>query len=262
MTHLEYLSKRLETKQLYRIDYIVLNTLIHSLSSFETCLLFDMSFNQDYHIRHYVLSKISNDITKNFTADHRKLILSLLEKLDEKGLSKKDTCSFSLDQLYDSLPTRYKNLILQKFLNSRSVRTHDRAFKRLNIKWNKKYQNLIEHVWNSYKDTNCLRIIINHFSANFLEKNYKDLLKITKPVQASKLLLKLGAINFEFVKELKDIDQISYSYVLAKLGKRLSDAQASEFLKNNYRDERIGLLLWSFGKMGLWDKIVEFDVKI
>ena len=32
-----------------------------------------------------------------------------------------------------------------------------------------------------------------------------------------------------------------------------------KILKNNYTDERIGLLLWSFGQMGLWESIIEYD---
>lgn len=75
------------------------------------------------------------------------------------------------------------------------------------------------------------------------------------------MFLKLGAINFELVEELKDIDGISYCYVLTKFGKTISDIEAKEILKDNYKDERIGLLLWSFGQMGLWDIIVEYDIK-
>jgi hypothetical protein len=63
------------------------------------------------------------------------------------------------------------------------------------------------------------------------------------------------------VNELKNIDQISYSYVLTKFNKKLSDSEAKEFLRNNYKDDRIGLLLWCYGQMGLWDCIVEYDNK-
>ena len=81
----------------------------------------------------------------------------------------------------------------------------------------------------------------------------------TQPFQTSKLFLKLGVINFKFVEELKDIDEISYCYVMTKFDKTISDSEAKIILRDNYKDERIGLLLWSFGQMGLWDRIVEYD---
>jgi hypothetical protein len=61
--------------------------------------------------------------------------------------------------------------------------------------------------------------------------------------------------------ELKGIDEISYCYVLSKFDKTVTDIEARKILQNNYKDERIGLLLWSFGQMGLWDLIVEYDNK-
>jgi len=261
MTHLEYLKKRLEKKQLFESDYAILNSLILSLSINEACTFLDMKFEQDYRVRHYVLRKISNDMVNSYTNEHRKLISSLFQKLDEKGFNKKESCAFSLDFLYDSLSSKYKNLILKKFLESKSIRNRDRAYKRLFSNWNKKYQQIIEHVWTSHKDINCLGIIINHFPSEYLLVNYKDLIQHAKPYQISKLFLKLGTANFELVNELKAIDQISYSYVLTKFDKKLTDTQATEFLKNNYKDNRIGLLLWCFGKMGLWDNIIEFETK-
>lgn len=261
MTHLEYLKKRLESKLFSESDYAILNSLILSLSSNEACALFDMKFEQDYRVRHYVLRKISIDIIKSYTNEHRKLISLLLKKLNEKGFNKKESCSFSIDFLYDSLSTKHKNLILNKFLESKSLRNRDRAYKRLFSNWNKKYQEIIEHMWTSHKDTNCLGIIINHFPLDFLLANYKDLIQYAKPYQISKLFLKLGTVNYDLIHELKSIDQISYSYVLVKFDKKLTNTQATEILKNNYKDNRIGLLLWCFGKMGLWDNIIEFETK-
>jgi hypothetical protein len=261
MTHLEYLKKRLESKRFSESDYAILNSLILSLSSNEACMFFDMKFEQDYRVRHYVLRKISNDIKKSYTNEHRKLISLLLKKLNEKGFDKKESCSFSIDFLYDSLSTKHKNLILNKFLESKSLSNRNRAYKRLFSNWNNKYQEIMVKVWASNNDTNCLGIIINHFPLDYLLANYKDLIQHAKPFQITKLFLKLGTVNYDLVHDLKSIDQISYSYVLVKFDKKLTNTQASEFLKNNYKDNRIGLLLWCFGKMGLWDNIIEFETK-
>jgi hypothetical protein len=84
---------------------------------------------------------------------------------------------------------------------------------------------------------------------------------VASAYQQSKLFLRISEKRPDLVIELKDSDEISYAYVLAKTNKVLSDTEAKEFLKNNYKDERIGLLIWCFGQMGLWDRIIEYDNK-
>ena len=259
MNRIEYINQRLATKQFSESDYAIISSLIHSLEPDEACSYLDLTFEQDYRVRRYVLKKISNDISKSYTTAHKKLIATLIKSLDKKGFGRKESCSYSLDFLLDSLPTRVRRRILEIFLGSKSSRIRDRAFKRLNIKWDKKYFELVAQVWYSFHDSYCLGIILNHFPAKFLLENYKRILQHTQPFQTSKLFLKLGAINFELVDELKDIDGISYCYVLTKFGKTISDSEAKAILKDNYKDDRIGLLLWSYGQMGLWDSIVDYD---
>jgi hypothetical protein len=261
MNRVEYLNNRLETKHFIESDYTIISSLIHALPFQEACSFLDLTFNQDYRIRRYVFKKISNDISRSYRPEHKKLVSTLIKKLDEKGFIKKESCSYGIDLLFESLPTREKNQILKVFLNSKSSRNRDRAFKRINSNWNKKYQIIIEQTWYNHRDPFCLQIILNHFSSEFLLENYKNILIHTKPHQTSKLFLRLGAINLDLVNELKNIDQISYSYVLTKFNKKLSDSEAKEFLRNNFMDDRIGLLLWCYGQMGLWDSIVEYDNK-
>jgi len=259
MNRIEYINQRLATEHFSESDYTIISSLIHSLTAGEACSYLDLTFEQDYRVRRYVLKKISNDISKSYSTAHKKLIATLIKIIDKKAFGRKESCSYTLDFLLDSLPTRLKRKILEIFLGSKSSRNRDRAFKRLNANWDKKYFDIIEQVWYSFHDSYCLGIILNHFPTKFLIENYKTILKHTRPFQTSKLFLKLGAINFELVEELKDIDSISYCYVLTKFGKAISASEAKAILKENYKDDRIGLLLWSFGQMGLWDSIVEYD---
>lgn len=259
MNRIEYLNDRLAKKYISDDDYLIISSLTYSLLQREACDFLDISFEQDSRVRRYVLKKLSYDISRTYSLEHRQLIARLINKLNEKGFGKKESCSSAINFLYDFIPTREKDRILEIFLTSKSSRNRNRAFMRINSRWNKKYQTIIEQVWQTHRDKYCLGIILNHFPISFLFNNYKELLQFTEPWQTSKLFLKLGEINLEIVNELKEIDNISYSYVLAKLDKKLSESEAREFIKNNYTDERIGLLLWSFGQMGLWDIIIEYD---
>lgn len=259
MNRTEYINQRLSASHFSESDYAIISSLIYSLTPDEACNFLDLTFEQDYHVRRYVLKKISNDITKSYTTTHKKLVTTLLKKLDEKKFSRKESCAFSLDFLIDSLPAKTKRKIIETFLASKSSRNRDRAFKRLNTNWDKKYFELIEQVWYSFHDSYCLEIILNHFPTKFLLDNYKDILEHTQPFQTSKLFIKLGAVRPELLDELKEIDGISYCYVLTKFNKKVSDTEAKSILRDNYKDDRIGLLLWSFGQMGLWDAIIEYD---
>lgn len=259
LNRIEYINQALSTEHFSENDYIVISSLIHALTTDEACDFLDLTFEQNSRVRRYLLKKISNDISKCYTATHKKLIGTLLKKLDEKKFGRKESCASSVDFLIDSLPTKTKRKIIETFLASKSSRNRDRAFKRLNANWDKKYYELIEQVWYSFHDSYCLGIILNHFPTKFLLDNYKDILGYTQPFQTSKLFLKLGASNPKLIEELKEIDEISYCYVMAKFNKTVSYNEANNILKNNYKDDRIGLLLWSFGQMGLWDTIVEYD---
>lgn len=259
MNRIDYINKRLAIKYFSESDYTIINPLIHSLLPIEACDFLDLTFKQDYRVRRYVLKKISNDIFKTYSKEHKKLITLLIKKMDEKGFGRKESCSSAINFLYSSLPIKEKGRILNIFSASKSSTNRNRAFKIINSSWNKKYQAIIEQAWLTFKDQYCLKIILIHFPSSYLIQNYKNILQYADPYQTSKLFLKLGEINFEIVGELKKIDQISYSYVLTKFDKRLSDYEAMEILKNNYKDDRIGLLLWCFGQMGLWDIIIEYD---
>jgi hypothetical protein len=102
MTRIDYISK------LKKTDSSVLVSLIYALTPQEACELFDLTFEQDFHIRRYILRKISSDIEKEFLFIHKQLINKLIIKLDEKNFAKKQSCAYSVDFLYDSLPTNWK----------------------------------------------------------------------------------------------------------------------------------------------------------
>lgn len=259
MKKIEYINKLVTENRLNDGEYSVVSSLIYCLSPEDACNFFDLTFNQDYRVRRYVLRKIQADISKEYLSVHKKLISSLLNLIDEKGFSKKESCAFSLDSVYDSLPKRHQKNVLNRYLTSKYGRNRDRGYKRLNLEWDKKFQNYIVKAWQLYHDSNCLKLIINHFPIDFLLDNHEELMQYAEPYQLSKLFIQIASMNVDLLKKIKETDQISYAYVLAKLDMKLSDVEAQEILHKNYQDQRIGLLLWCFGKMELWDTIVEYD---
>jgi len=56
---------------------------------------------------------------------------------------------------------------------------------------------------------------------------------------------------------LREYDAITYCYVKAKIGLPVAQQEAREIFDGHSTDKRVGLLLWSFGQLGLWPVLKE-----
>lgn len=261
MERVKTINEIIGSRNLSDEDFIVINSLIQALNPKEACYLLDLNFTQNKRIREYALKKIYSDISNSYTQPHKKLISTLISRLEDKKYTQNDRYSYCLNFLYESVPKEDKKNILSSFLESNSIRNRNRFFKILLLNWNPKYLEIIEELWFNYHDRYCLEIILKYSPDTFILENYKELIEYSQPHQIKDIFLKLGKIDFKLVAKLKDIDEITYCYVLLKLGKKISNKEAKVFLENNYMDERLGLLLWVFGQMNLWDRIIEYNSK-
>src|SRR6185437_9158825 len=74
----------------------------------------------------------------------------------------------------------------------------------------------------------------------------------TEGWQFSRLYLRISAVDPSLLSELKSIDEISYCYVMAKIGQTVSLGEAKRIVQRVAGSEHFGLLVWSFGRMRLW----------
>ena len=74
----------------------------------------------------------------------------------------------------------------------------------------------------------------------------------------SKLVIKLAPYNNNYVFSVKEIDEITYLYICASLKIAVGEEEACRIVDNNYSDERLGLMLWSLGKLKSWKTIKYF----
>ncbi|HBZ26449.1 MAG TPA: hypothetical protein DEO54_09505 [Rikenellaceae bacterium] len=258
MNRINYIQKEIESSDSGMTDYPFLYPLILSLDPNEAVKMLDLDFNQDFIIRRYLLKKIGFDISESLLECHVDLIDNLLELSLDGKFRKKESCNFSINYLYDYLPDWKQDEILRIFIGSKYIRNRKRAFKRLINDWDNSYYDLVSNTWNIYKDIECFKLIIAHFPADFLIENYEELIPHLNSFIYSKFFLKIATINNEKIHDLRDIDSISYAYVMVKLHQKLSLEDAFNILGNNISDDRIGLLLWCFGKMKLWDVIIKY----
>lgn len=259
MNKIKYIEQLVNSDLLLSDGYNIIYSLISTLTPKQVCDFLDLSFEQNYKLRQWIVKKIASDIRKEYLPYHQKLVSKMIDMLELNRFPKRDSCAFSLNIICDSLPSKEQNKIINTFLNSRFIRLRNRAYKRFKTNWNKKYQKTIEKNWYEFKDPYCINVILKHFPTDYLLVNYKTYLKDLNPRQLSRLFRRISEKDTRKVNELKNINEISYSYVLVKIGKKISNQLACQFLKNNYKDDNISLLIWCFGQMGLWNAIVDFE---
>jgi hypothetical protein len=259
MNRLEYIDHLTKKHYLEYDDSSVIYSLIMALKPKEACDFLDLSFIQDYKIRQWILRKIARDIDREFLSFHLDLVDELIEKVSAKPFPKRNSCAFAIDTIFDSLSIRKREEILLTFLNSHYVAVRNRAYKRLGQTWDESYMNRIQSNWEKYHDEYCIKIITEYFPVEMLFANYCEYIEYFKPFQLSRLFLRLNEKDPNKINELRELDEISFVYVLTKLNRYISIKEAKLILKENFKDDRIGLLIWCYGQMGLWDVIVEFE---
>jgi hypothetical protein len=64
--------------------------------------------------------------------------------------------------------------------------------------------------------------------------------------------LKVVSFDSSKLNQIRRRDSITYTYILVKLNIKLDDNEALSIFEESKTDDRIGLLIWCFGQMGLW----------
>lgn len=263
MNKIKYLKEFLEEigkSQDYK-NKILIIAFINSLSSKEACSFFDTSFEQLPYVRRYLLKKISEDIQVNYKQEHENLINVLLKKAEEKSFSKKKSCAYVIHHLFQYVPKRKQSEILDAFIESKYSSFREKAVRILYDKWDSKYEKVIWNMWNKYNDDNCMKLILEKFPVSFLSKKVYEFTPYLEDWEQRRLFIKIAAVNKKIITDLKKKDPITYTYILVKNGKKLSRKKAWNLIKKYHLHEKITLLLWCFGKMGLWDVLVKFKKK-
>lgn len=235
------------------------NSLVLTLSSIEACRFLEMELAGDFILRRYLIRKIVSDLQKTFESCHRQLVEKLIISLDDKTI--RDRAAYPLSELCPYLPKKLRTEIITMFLGAKYKSLRNRGYKQLLAEWDGKHKSEIAKNWANYKDYYAARLMIENFNEKDLSLFKSSLIEGVLPWQLSRLYMKLAAQKTSLLKELKEIDPISYAYVMVKLGNKISQAEGEALLSKSYKDERVGLLLWCLGHSGLWKVIVDYNEK-
>ena len=236
-----------------------ISALVHCLTPEETCEALDVNNEINTTLRGAILRKLRADIGAiGFLGCHATLIQRLLSVYKDLPANRRRGCGYCLVSLYGHVPEAQQTAMVNFFLACPHIEMRRRGYKLLRRNWDKRYRTVVDQVWALRKEPECALLIVEQYPTSFLEKSFEDLDNaLTTPWARSSFYIRLGSREVAYLERLATSDEISAAYVRAKLKIPFTAQEAMNIFERNKFDDRIGLLLWSFGQMRLWDVLQE-----
>lgn len=230
---------------------------VSCLTPAEACQILDLELSQEPPKRRAVLRKIGRDLERDLEECHVALIAQIMAGI-EKQAHTRQTFGYYLEYLYGFAPIAVQKQIIAFLLSSKYRSVRERGYRRLVQKehWNNGDQAVIEAAWSTFRDERCAELIIDRFPASYLDKNFAELEQQAIGRAYKNLYLHLIPLDKGRLSLLARTDEITFAYILTKQGAKLGQKRATALYENNKFNDRIGLLIWCYGQMGLW-KVLE-----
>jgi len=261
MSRIEYILE-LASNPEFASTFGIVAAYCYCLTPQQACDLLIQSQESQTTLRDSVLRRVCNDIDKSYSLIHEKLIRRLLASFSQADARGRQGLGYCLSTLSKHIPSTERRAIQSVFLQSKYVGVRKRGYKSLSTEGELPHS-LVHDAWLQFQDQGCAWLIVKTSPVEYLIQHREALAAaFTEGWQLARLYLRIGEENQQLLKELKSMDQISYCYVLAKLGLKLSTKEAMSFVDVNSGDERFGLLVWSLGRLGLWEALQYVQAQI
>lgn len=248
---------RVEFLQKYTRQYGSLyRAFVLCLTPEETCQVLDLA--QERTKFDFVVRKIYEDTLEGFQECHRLLVSSLLETLKRSKQRKGARCASVLAALYPKTPKEIQKTIIEALLTSDYWVVRSRAYCALSENWRNDFLPLIVTTWNNFHDKETAEFIIEQSPPKFLAEHIDELAKdVSYSKHFSELFIRASEYDSGVLEKLKESNGITYAYVLHRKGEKLDNTSASDIYHRIKDETKIGFLLWCFGRMKLWENIME-----
>lgn len=208
-------------------------------------------------IREVLFRSLCSDMRGRWRQCDTTLVEELLGLVRVAPYGPARSAAYALTNLFDVLPMGLRRCFLVELLGDDRIVMRRRAYKHLRAWWRADIAGLVRRAWTQFVDRECAQLIILRFDRDFLLHHREQLAHaVTGTKWLSSLYVKLGEVAPDVVEELRELDGVAYTYVHASLGGVLEEDDAWLLFRENWRDQRVGLLLWSLGVMGHSDVVL------
>lgn len=232
-------------------NYGLLRAVAKCLSVEEALAILIKEASRASELRDAVLHRIAQDSVLTASSQLTELVAALVAQLQDADARGRQGLSFCLSTLFPILAPGAQHTTLGALLTARSIVLRRRAYRLWERQEVLGTSDLLA-VWGRTRDPECAWLLVKLLPAAELVELREDLLSLlSESWQVSRLYLRIAEVRDDLLSELGARDGISYCYVLAKLGRSLSDSQARKVISRHELDDRLGLLVWALGKMKL-----------
>ncbi|WP_434113344.1 hypothetical protein [Methylocaldum sp. GT1TLB] len=208
------------------------------------------------------LKKVCADIDDSFAGCHRHLLKDLLAIFSEADSRGRQSLGYCLSTIADHVPAAERRTIQEFFLTSKYIGIRKRGYKSISADTDMA-QDLVQKAWDRFADPECAWVIVKAFPIEFLVLHRAELATaFSEGWQFARLYLRIAESEPNLLDELRNIDEISYCYVLAKLDRKLPLKEAVKIVDKNLGDERFGLLVWSLGRLRMWEALQHVESQL
>lgn len=228
----------------------ILRALVNCLTPEQTIDLFWEALDGARDLLEACIRKICDDIGDGPTKAHRKLVASLFSQFKTLSSQKKQTVGSLLRRLHHCAPKPMRRDI-ERFLMVSPYLGVRRRFCTMVSQGESRFDEpLLIQLWEQYSDAECAWMLVKKGSSDYLKTHRGELLQVlTEGWEIARLYLRLIPEYPRLSTEIRAIDEITYCYVCAETRKRIPTKTAIEIFERNMGDDRIGLLIWSYGQL-------------
>jgi hypothetical protein len=238
-------------------DNSVLYALIRCLDVNDAVKILKRSFSGNLLLRDASLKIVLEHSSKLWAEIYDRLITDIINKFKKLSPKHRGRAFYCLGELAQFAPSKTREVILHFLLTSRYVAGRRKGLSIIDPAEISYFNKEIENCAFTHGDVKAGLILIQHYEPAYLYENRRNILKILDAGWAvGKLYLRAAEHAPACIDELRHIDGVTFAYAKAKLNQTLSSDEIMSLIEEFRYDERLGLLVWSIGKMKHWDVLL------
>jgi hypothetical protein len=217
----------------------------------------------DGRLRQKVLARAADAFDQLPATARRKAARRVLQLTMVTPYARRLTLEYLLELLYTRIPSPSRRVILRMFLESRMYRRRKRAYRMMRQDRRIRWKPMLAKAWRAWRDRDAAHLIVDQFESAFLLKHLEKLASdLDGGAGIPKLFLRVASEGPSVLAQLRKCDGITYGYVCARLSKAISVLEAKSLLKKYKDDARLGILVWSLGKLGHWNLLIDLSEEV
>lgn len=248
-----------KVRRFYELDSLwestaMIRAMVECLDLRQKCHMLLEEFDQASLLRDALLRKICEDENAKSDSILEQTVARLLEFLQVRRGKESQAAGYCVSQLSSVCSKAVCERVIRGLISCKYISNRRRGYRLARTAMSKSLLIQVKRNWEQHYDSEAARIVIDHCDTSYVADQKQKLIEcfVDAPWNMAKLYISLAKISIAHLQDLRKSDGITYAYVITKLGRRLRRREAMEIFETNMGSERIGLLIWCFGKQRLW----------